>query len=56
MAAIQILSALEERLGIRFADETLDVSLFASVRTIEGVVRTLVQDAARVANAGEHQL
>jgi acyl carrier protein len=46
LAAIEILTALEDRLGVQFPDEMIDLSLFASVRRLVDAVSALLPNAA----------
>ena len=45
LTAIEILTALEDRFGVQFPDETIDLSLFASVRRLVDAVGVLLPNA-----------
>jgi acyl carrier protein len=45
MAAIEILSALEDHFGVQFPDEKIDLRLFGSVRRLADAVSSLLPDA-----------
>ena len=46
MAAIEILTILEDRFDVQFPDEAIGPNLFASVRTLADAVRTLSPNTA----------
>ena len=55
LAAIEILTVLEDRFGVQFPDEMIDSSLFASVgRLVEAVSSLLINSADPKAHETEH--
>lgn len=42
LAAVEILTALEDSFGVQFPDEMLDISLFTSVRRLADAVGSLL--------------
>lgn len=45
LAAIEILTVLEERFNVQFPDEIIDLNLFSSVRHLVDAVSALLPDA-----------
>jgi acyl carrier protein len=45
MAALEILMVLEDRFGVQFPDEAIDLSLFTSIRRLADAVSKLLPDA-----------
>lgn len=48
MAALEILTVLEERFHVQFPDEAIDLNLFTSIRRLADLVSNLLSDEANI--------
>jgi acyl carrier protein len=53
LAALEILTALEDHFGVEFPDDVINLNLFDSVPQLTGVVRSLLPEATRLEDGEE---